>query len=123
MIRKIFDITIVCFFLYCCYLQLNDADGLKWIVIYSMIAILGILSLRKILKPIYALLVFAFMLGYTISNFNLLTSWLDAGRPAFIDYEPTEIVAVENIREFLGLIICLFVSCLYLLLTRIKKGH
>lgn len=86
-----------------------------------MIAILGILSLRNILKPMYVLFVFTFMAGYTISNISLLTSWLDAGQPAFIDYEPTNIQEVENIREFLGLVICLVTALIYLLITKKPK--
>jgi hypothetical protein len=119
--RKIFDTTVIIVFFWFSYVQLNDTDGTKWIIIYSMVAILGFLSLRRLLKPMYVLFAFTFLVGYTISNINLLTSWLDAGQPSFIDYEPTTIQEVENMREFLGLVICLITTFIYLLLTKKPK--
>jgi len=119
--RKVFDSGVTIIFLLFSYVQLNDTDGNKWMIIYSMIAILGILSLCKLLKQIYVLFVFMFLAGYILSNINLLTTWIEAGQPAFIDYEPTNIQEVENIREFLGLIICFFMCGIYLILTKSKK--
>ncbi len=86
-----------------------------------MVAILGVLSLRSLLRPMYVLFAFTFLAGYTISNINLFTTWLDAGQPEFIDYEPTNIQEVENIREFLGLIICLITVFAYLIFTKKPK--
>ncbi|NNL93294.1 MAG: hypothetical protein HKO66_13725, partial [Saprospiraceae bacterium] len=116
MVRKAFDLITIILFTYFMIVQLNDQDGSQWIMIYGVMAFIGILSITGRLKQIYPLFTFSFLLGYSIFNFDLFTSWLDAGKPAFIDYEPTNIQAVENIREYLGIVISLIFAFIYLLL-------
>ncbi|MBT8233517.1 MAG: hypothetical protein KJN84_12865 [Bacteroidia bacterium] len=122
MARKAFDFITIILFTYFMIVQLNDDDGSQWIMIYGVMAFIGILSITGRLKQIYPLFAFSFLLGYSVFNFNLFISWLDAGKPAFIDYEPTNIQAVENIREYLGIVISLIFAFIYLLLDwRSKK--
>lgn len=118
--KKVFDVFVIVLFSIFAYLQLNDGDGSKWILLYGAVVILGLASLLNKIKSLYPLFIFSFLLGYLFFNIELVTSWIDAGKPAFIDYEPTNIQAVENIREFLGLLICLVVSGVYYLLYRSK---
>ena len=120
MYRKVIDLIIGILFIYFAYLQLNDPDSVYWILIYSVVILLSMLSLFGLLKPLYTKLVSGFFLFLLILKINLLTSWLDAGQPAFIDYEPTDVQVVENIREYMGLIISFIVSTYYLILT-LKK--
>jgi len=102
--------------------QYNDPDGVKWMFIYGSIIVLPILNILRKPSKLITVGVFAFFLTLLIINFSDLTNWLNAGRPKFIDYEPTNIVEVEGIREYLGIAISALVSALYFIIG-IKKSR
>ena len=118
---KIIHFIILALFVYCAYVQLNDQDAWIWIILYLSVAILPLLSLLNYPTRIYARILSLALGIILLLNYNLLSSWLDAGRPAFIDYEPTYIREVENIREFIGLVICFFAAMTYIFIFNRNK--
>lgn len=121
MLKKVVNIAIAILFFTFAYLQLNDNnDTAFWIIIYVAVAILPILILFKIESKIYRYLLLGILTILMFKNFHLLNDWLDAGSPAFIDYEPTSIREVEGIREFLGITISLSTVLVYTFLKRNK---
>ena len=122
MISKIIHLAIALLFIYFSYVQLDDLDAWKWIIIYSSIALLAFLKFADIKITLFAKIISICIGLYIILNINLFVSWTKAGFPAFIDYAPTDVREVENIREFLGLAIAFGTALIYWLLLR-KKGE
>lgn len=119
--NKIIDSILLISFLLFAIVQYNDADSFMWIVTYLLIASLALMALMNKLNTFHAAIITGIFTFLLISNINLLSEWNSAGRPAFIDYQPTEIDAVEAIREYLGLFICFSASLYYTLSKRFKK--
>ena len=117
---KNIHLLILILFVYFAYVQFNDTDGLKWILIYSSISVLAVSKLLDYHSLNLARIISAVLGIYLLVNINLLSSWLAAGKPAFIDYEPTFIQEVENIREFMGLVISFFVALTYIFIFNKK---
>lgn len=117
---KFIHLAVALLFIYFSYVQLNDIDGWKWILLYSSIAFLAFLKFAQISLKYVPGIIVLITLVLLIANINLFTSWTNAGRPAFIDYEPTNIQEVENIREFLGLCITFATALIYFLLLQKK---
>jgi len=113
LIKKAIHFLVFICFAWFAYVQYNDSDGLRWIIIYASVALiaLGTLSNFKMRKPALGILIIVLILIFC--NFNLLTSWTNAGYPSFIDYEKTDVQVVENIREFLGLTLTALVLSVY----------
>ncbi len=119
--NKLLHLVILVLFGYFIYVQFNDVDGWKWVIIYSVVAFLPILKLLDKKISYFALgLVVAFTLAL-IFEYHLLNDWLAAGKPEFIDYEPTNITEVEGIREYLGIGICFLTTLLYSIFEWRKK--
>jgi MFS superfamily sulfate permease-like transporter len=96
--------------------QYNDPDGWKWGIIYLMVAVIPLHKLFGKHWPSYTIGMTTAMILGLIFNAHQVYSWIDAGKPAFIDYEPTDIQAVEDIREYLGIFICAIVGIVYVTL-------
>lgn len=117
---KFLHISVAILFLVFAAVQYNDQDGWKWIFLYLMIALLAIHRLRRVkATPIIIGVTVAILLSL-IFNAHQVTDWLNAGKPAFIDYEPTSIKEVEGIREYLGICISALAASFYTLLTIIR---
>jgi len=119
-LRSFIHLGVAVLFIYFSFVQLNDTDGWMWLLIYASISLLALLRFLGIRLPYLTGFVAAILLILLISNINLFFSWTNAGRPAFIDYEATDIQAVENIREFLGLSMAFLAAATYWILD-IKK--
>jgi len=117
LLKKLIHISVACLFFVFAYLQLNDNDGFYWILLYVAVAFLPVLELFKIKYKLFNYFIFTFLLVLIIMNLNLYSQWIEAEKPAFIDYEPTSIKEVEGIREFLGICVSGFVSFIYVLLN------
>ncbi len=120
-ITRTINILVLTLFLYCAYVQFNDSDAWKWILIYLSIAILPLLYLLNYEIKTYTTLLCISLAIILLLNFSSLTDWLAAGKPDFIDYEPTTIDVVEGIREFLGLVIAFITSIIYLIFIKKKE--
>lgn len=113
MLSKTIHLIVAFLFVYFAAVQYNDRDGILWMFIYLAIAAMPILKVLKFKHKHLNYFLIGFLPMLVFLKFNYLTDWLDAGRPSFIDYEPTSIEVIEGIREFLGLVLCLFVSIIY----------
>ena len=102
--------TLTALFVYFSVVQLNDPDALQWILIYGVVALVSFLSLfsfnlKKLKLGLLTVIAVLFLF-----NLPLFFDWINAGQPAFIDYEPTNIKEAEKMREFFGLFIAL-IAC------------
>jgi len=118
MLSKIGHIICLILFVLFAVVQYNDSDGFKWIILYLLVALLPLLRIMGKSIKLYSGFLIGLFMAFIVLRYNLLTEWLEAGKPAFIDYEPTNIKEVEGIREFLGICICLSTSITYSILNR-----
>lgn len=115
MLKKLLHFFVAIVFIGFAAVQYNDSDAFYWIFMYLAVAALPILLLinynKKGLLNAFLLGMFGILL---ILKYPLVAEWFDAGKPKFIDYEPTSIKAVEGIREYLGILICFATSFVYI---------
>ena len=109
-------------FLYFAYVQLNDPDPLKWLMIYGLTGLLplAMLVLPKAKYGIHALiatLIFFFFLE--LPNFM---NWAQEGFPSITSTMKAENPYVELVREFLGIFICLIYLGAVLFFMRTKNA-
>lgn len=120
MLSKIIHVTVAIIFVAFAVVQYNDSDGFKWIAFYLIVALLPILRIVGKSNIGFNFFLLGLFSVLAIMNFSSLTDWIAADKPAFIDYEPTHIKAVEGIREYLGIMICLITILIYTLSSRKK---
>jgi len=99
-------------FLYFTYVQLNDPDPAKWVVIYILTGLLPIVMLywSKAKYGIYILIVFL-LLQFLLGMPDFI-SWAKDGFPTITGSMKAESVYIELVREFLGIFICLlYLGC------------
>jgi len=118
MLSKVIHILVFILFIAFAAVQYNDSDATRWIILYLMVAILPLLRIFGKSVKIYGGFLVGLFFAFFITKFSLLSEWLAAGKPAFIDYEPTNVKEVEGIREFLGICICFITALLYSLLKK-----
>lgn len=111
--NKLIHVILAIVFIAFAVVQHNDTDGWKWIVIYLVVALIPIQKVFNKHWSLFNIGIALAMIIMLIFNAHQVDSWIEAGKPAFIDYEPTDIQAVEDIREYLGIFICTIVSLLY----------
>ena len=111
---KAYFFIVGCLFIYFTVVQFNDSDALLWILIYGLIALTGFINLLSIDLSKWNLILLIAITILFLFHIPILIDWINAGQPAFIDYEPTDIVEAEKMREFFGLFISLFsISTIY----------
>ena len=95
------------------YLQLNDPDPLKWVFLYSLLALL--ILLHTIGKRIrFGFLIYAAIMTILILiNIPSCLEWIQAGMPSLTQEMKAEDPTIESMRELGGLILCLVISLLY----------
>lgn len=118
MLRKTTNAIVFFLFIGFAIVQYNDSDAFKWIALYLAVAILPVLTILKIKSKLYNFFLLGLFFAILILTYSNLTSWVEAGKPKFIDYEPTHIKEVEGIREYLGAFICFLTSLIYLLIKK-----
>jgi len=100
------------------YVNLNDADFLKWTAIYLPLAIIALVHIFRPIPSYLIIFYSAGLLGYLIANLGDLVQWTSSGMPSMFDLESDN---VEGVREFFGVFIAMLVSLLYLQWNRKRK--
>lgn len=116
---KWFNLLIAFLFAWFAYVQLNDPDPERWILMYGSVALLWLLAAfqRYFIPLIYLGLVIS-----AIWMFSLLPDfidWLQSGADSIVESMKAEKPHIELTREFLGLVIVIF--ALWGLLRQAKK--
>lgn len=117
---KILKITFAVLFFVFALVQLNDPDPLIWLIVYGAMVVISVMTvLRR--YPVRVMTVMA--AGYlilTVMHFDGFTDWLASPdrRLLFDDLAKMQYPYIEEAREFLGLLICLFVIIFYFYLAK-----
>lgn len=121
---KILKITFAVLFFVFALVQLNDPDPLVWLIVYGAMVVVSVMSVFR-RYPVRVMTVMA--AGYlilTVMHFDGFTDWLASPdrRLLFDDLAKMQFPYIEEAREFLGLLICLFVLIFYFYLSRREEA-
>ncbi|MEO7989774.1 MAG: transmembrane 220 family protein [Chryseolinea sp.] len=108
---KIFNIVFALIFLSFVYVQFNDPDPILWIAIYgSMVVMCTLAIFKRYPRPAYIVLILLFA-GYSIRYIPSVLVWFRQEHLSdlFDEVAKMEHLYIEESREFLGLMICVFV--------------
>jgi len=87
--------------------QYNDPDPWLWIVTYSVVGLIAIVSAFKTIpKPLYLILIVALVVA-TAYYIPLMMDWVSSGMPSIVGEMKAATPHIEWMREFLGLVLCL----------------
>jgi hypothetical protein len=120
---KVVNLLLAVMFMAFAFLQLNDPDPVIWILIYGAMAVVCILAAFKTYyRPLILIMIVAY-LGYSALYFRGVMEWFAKPDKAmlFDDVMKMKYPYIEESREFLGLMICVFVLAIHLLLSRRAK--
>jgi uncharacterized membrane protein len=108
---KILWFILAIMFLVFAFLQINDPDPVVWILIYGAMAVTCVLAMFKMYYPKIMIALAVIYVGYSILLVPGLIAWWRAPNRSllFDDLAKMEHLYIEESREFLGLMICLFV--------------
>ena len=102
------------------FVQHNDPDFLKWMIIYLPMVVLPLLIIFN-RTYVNAFLFYSIaVLAYSISYLPDYAQWNRDGRPSIIELDSPN---VESMREFFGLLICLIFALAYWRVTRKKRSE
>jgi hypothetical protein len=111
-------------FLIFAFVQINDPDPVKWILIYGVMAVMCILAIFEFYpgKAIVGLLVIFIL--YSFAYVPGVIEWLTKDNKAllFDDIAKMQYPYIEEAREFLGLWICIGVLIFHLASAKKKHG-
>lgn len=99
------------------YVNANDADFLKWTLIYLPMMIIAILAILKKINPNLILIYATALIIYLVANLGDFAQWSANGAPSMFDLESDN---VEVVREFFGVLLTLLVALGYWLGLRRK---
>ena len=112
---KYLSIFFALMFLVFAALQVNDPDPILWIVIYGIMAVVSVMAIFDSYNRKFLLGLAVLFMVYMIFLFPGVAQWLkhDDKRVLFDDGMKMQYLYIEESREFLGLLICLFVLAIY----------
>jgi hypothetical protein len=121
---KILKIFFAVLFLLFAIVQLNDPDPIVWILVYGAMVVV---SMMVAFGRYPVRIMTAMAAGYlilTVMHFDGFTDWLGSPdrRLLFDDLAKMQYPYIEEAREFLGLLICLFVLIFYFYLGRKEEA-
>ena len=104
------------------FVQVNDPDPILWILIYGAMAAVSVMAVFEFYMQKFML---ALALGYLVYSVVLIPGvweWISSNDRylLFDDIAKMQYPYIEEAREFLGLMICLFVLAFYLIRSRHK---
>lgn len=113
---RVVNFILAIMFLGFAFLQLNDPDPARWILIYGVMAVFCIAAMFEVYARKAILAVMIIYGIYSVFYINGVTEWLQQEDLSvlFDDVAKMEYIYIEESREFLGLIICIIVLAFYL---------
>ena len=112
---RILNVLLSLMFMAFAFVQVNDPDPLLWILIYGAMAILSVLAIFEFYLPKVMLALTVAYLVYAVILFPGMLQWYNSANRSllFDDLAKMQHLYIEEAREFLGLVICLFVLGFY----------
>ncbi len=87
--------------------QFNDPDGLIWVGVYWLVALVPISTIFDRLNPIWSLRYAMVLLIWLLFYIPDVIYWLGEGAPSIAESMKAESPFIELVREFFGLVICI----------------
>lgn len=120
MITRVVNFLLAAMFLLFAFVQLNDPDPVIWILIYGSMAMFCILAMFEFYPQKVMIAVFILFAAYGVTYFDGVMAWFQSENKSELFDEVAKMNTwyIEEAREFLGLLICIFVLGFYLLRSR-----
>jgi hypothetical protein len=117
---KIVNLLLTVMFLLFAFLQVNDPDPVLWILIYGSMAVICVLAAFGYYSRIALSILMVGFIAYSIILLPGVNEWVqqDDRSVLFDDLAKMEHLYIEEAREFLGLMICVFVCIMQLVRSR-----
>ncbi len=117
---KIVNLFLAVMFLVFAFVQINDPDPARWIVIYGLMAVACVLAAFKYYFPKILVVLLVAYLAYSVVYYDSVMQWIRSDNKAmlFDDIAKMQNLYIEESREFLGLLICMLVLVMHLLTVR-----
>ena len=87
-------------------LQLNDTDPWIWIVLYGGCGIICVTAALDIYNPWIPVVGIVIITVTLIIQWPTFAYWIDEGMPSISDAMKATHPYIEEVREFLGLLVC-----------------
>lgn len=97
-------------------LQVNDPDPVLWILIYGVMAVVSVMGIFDFYNRRLMIGLAVLFAVYMVILFSGVAEWLrqEDRSVLFDDVMKMQYPYIEESREFLGLLICMFVLAIYL---------
>lgn len=120
---KILKISFAALFLLFAVVQYNDPDPLVWILVYGAMVVVSVMAVFYRYPLRFMTVMAAGYLIMTVMHFDGFAEWLSSPDRylLFDDLAKMQFPYIEEAREFMGLLICLFVLIFYFYLSK-KEG-
>ena len=114
---KILNALLAIMFMGFAFVQVNDPDPIKWILIYGAMAAASVMAIFEFYIPKLLWFLAAGYLIYAVILFPGVMDWYNSADRAllFDDLAKMQHQYIEEAREFFGLMICLTVIGVYLI--------
>lgn len=114
---RIVNFLLAAMFLVFAFVQINDPDPVVWILIYGSMAVVCIMAIFEFYIKKFLIGLLVVFLVYSFFYVPGVLEWLrqDNKSALFDEVAKMEHLYIEESREFLGLMICIFVLLFYLL--------
>jgi len=86
--------------------QLNDPDPWAWVALYGSVAIVCVAAAFKAYHPAVPLIALMVIIIWAGTLWPSFTNWIEQGTPSIGDEMKESHPYIEEVREFLGLVLC-----------------
>ena len=111
--KKFFNWFWILILLLFAYLQFNDPDPFKWVMLYSVLALLIFLHTVGMRMKLGFMVYGISILIMIFINIPSCLEWVQAGMPSLTQEMQASNPTIEAMRELGGLIICLMICAIY----------
>ncbi len=122
---KLVNLILAALYLLFAFVQVNDPDPVRWILIYGVLAVSCILAAFGVYYRLALLALLVLCSVYAVALFPGVQEWMRQDNPLmlFDGIARMEYPFVEEAREFLGLFICIAVLVMHLIRSRRVAGR
>ncbi len=122
MARKLLHGLLALTFVAFAFVQVNDPDPLRWIIIYGLTAVACVMAMFQYYPKIFLGVLLILFVVYLVVLFPGMAAWYRSPDRAllFDDVAKMQYPYIEEAREFLGLLICGVTVALYLIFSVLR---
>ncbi len=119
---KYLYLTLCLVFVSFAIMQYNDPDPYIWAPYYVVVALICFYKFKGVYHPWLVIPALVVSIACAISYIPEVIAWLQSGMPGIASAMKAETAYIENMREFLGIVVSIF-SMLPIYLSKPSKAE